>query len=300
MDGDSLSMNQQICLPTFYDITLPLLDLANSKKIVTDIEAEQVLAKHFGIPKELVQQLKSNGKERKFLNKIRWAKTHLKMANLIKKSGTAKFAITTRGKDVLEIKPKRITEKFLARFDEYKQARGISIKYERRWAMPNKWTFQIEPIAELLDVEIQGITIDPFCGQSKHGDIRNDINPNTEAEFHMDALEFLKKQKTESADTILNDGIYSPTQQKRTYDELGLKLTNYMTSGGYPASIKDEIVRITKLGGKVITCGWNSNGIGKTRGFTLEKILLVPHGGSHNDTIVIVERKIERVSIKLR
>ncbi len=34
--------------------------------------------------------------------------------------------------------------------------------------------------------------------------------------------------------------------------------------------------------------------------FTLEKILLVPHGGSHNDTIVIVERKIERIPIKTR
>ena len=86
-------MTEQICLPTFYDITLPLLDLANSKKIVTDIEAEEFLAKHFRIPDEIVQQLKANGKERKFLNKIRWAKTHLKMASLIKKSGTAKLVV---------------------------------------------------------------------------------------------------------------------------------------------------------------------------------------------------------------
>ncbi len=30
---------------------------------------------------------------------------------------------------------------------------------------------------------------------------------------------------------------------------------------------------------------------GITRGFTIEEILLVAHGGVHNDTICVVERK---------
>ena len=37
--------------------------------------------------------------------------------------------------------------------------------------------------------------------------------------------------------------------------------------------------------------GWNSNGVGKVRGFEIIEILLIAHGGSHNDTIVTVERK---------
>jgi hypothetical protein len=32
--------------------------------------------------------------------------------------------------------------------------------------------------------------------------------------------------------------------------------------------------------------------MGKTNGFEIEEILLVPHGGWHNDTIVTVERKV--------
>jgi hypothetical protein len=39
--------------------------------------------------------------------------------------------------------------------------------------------------------------------------------------------------------------------------------------------------------------GWNSSGIGIKRGFELIEVLLVCHGGSHNDTIVTVERKIK-------
>ena len=34
-------------------------------------------------------------------------------------------------------------------------------------------------------------------------------------------------------------------------------------------------------------------GFGIQRGFKMERILLVPHGGPHNDTIVTVERKIQ-------
>lgn len=39
------------------------------------------------------------------------------------------------------------------------------------------------------------------------------------------------------------------------------------------------------------TAEWNSGGFGKNLGFEMIEILLVPHGGHHNDTIVTVERK---------
>lgn len=58
-------------------------------------------------------------------------------------------------------------------------------------------------------------------------------------------------------------------------------------------NIEKEIARVTKIGGYVITCGWNSGGIGKTNGFEIIEILLVAHGGWYNDTIVTVERKIK-------
>ena len=61
----------------------------------------------------------------------------------------------------------------------------------------------------------------------------------------------------------------------------------------YWGDSKNEIARLTKPEGLVICCGWTSQGIGKGRGFEILEILLVPHGGSKNDTIVTVERKIQ-------
>lgn len=43
----------------------------------------------------------------------------------------------------------------------------------------------------------------------------------------------------------------------------------------------------------VISCGWNSCGMGQKYGMEIIELLLVAHGGAHNDTIVTVERKVE-------
>ena len=55
--------------------------------------------------------------------------------------------------------------------------------------------------------------------------------------------------------------------------------------------VKKEVDRIIKPGGKTITFAWNSSGIGMKRGFIQTRILLVSHGGDHNDTICTVEVK---------
>jgi len=54
----------------------------------------------------------------------------------------------------------------------------------------------------------------------------------------------------------------------------------------------NEITRVLNPKGIVMCFGWNSSGVGIRRGMELIEVLLVPHGGSHNDTICTVERKI--------
>lgn len=165
---------------------------------------------------------------------------------------------------------------------------------ERRWAMPNKWTFCITPIKELVEeaMNIGELWIDPFAGMHSPATVTNDLNPEMPSDYHMDALEFLKTFSDESVDGILYDPPYSPRQVRECYDGIsgGIKWdgkTNFWSD------TKNECARILKPQGKIICFGWNSMGLGKNRGFTMEKILLVPHGGSRNDTICTVERKDE-------
>jgi DNA modification methylase len=109
----------------------------------------------------------------------------------------------------------------------------------------------------------------------------------------MDALAFLKSIETDAVDLVLYDPPYSITQAAQLYTSYGKeKLEINVSNMAYWARCKDEIARIVKPGGGVLCCGWNSNGIGKGRGFKMEKLLIVAHGGSKNDTIVTVERKM--------
>jgi len=166
------------------------------------------------------------------------------------------------------------------------------MKITRIWAMPNKWTFTIKPIKELLSREIQGYWCDPYAGENSFAQVQNDLNGK--CEFCMDALEFLKTRKDNEFDGILLDPPYSLRQVSEHYKKAGIKITGWHTSAGYNSALKNEAKRIIKPGGKAICFGWNSMGLGKNRGFEMVEILLVPHGGSKNDTIVTVERKLNK------
>jgi hypothetical protein len=163
------------------------------------------------------------------------------------------------------------------------------MKIDRIWAMPNKWTFTIKPIRELLQSEVSGIWVDPFSGENGklYAKFTNDL-----AYGGIDALTYLKNLKGQY-DGVLYDPPYSITQAKQCYDGHGMELLNTKpTSMQYWADCKNEIARLIKPGGKAICFGWSSMGLGKNRGFEMTRILLVPHGGSKNDTICTVETKI--------
>jgi len=165
------------------------------------------------------------------------------------------------------------------------------MKIERVWAMPSKWTFTIKPIKELLSRYVNnGYWCDPFAGENSPAQIKNDLSGKVES--NLDALEFLKSRENNQFDGVLFDPPYSITQAKQCYEGRGMELLETKpTSMKYWAECKNQIARILKPGGIAICCGWTSMGIGKNRNFEMVEILLVPHGGSKNDTIVTVEMK---------
>lgn len=167
-----------------------------------------------------------------------------------------------------------------------------SLIISRQWCMPNKNTFGIKPIKELINKHLtrEG-WIDPFANTNKLASITNDLNENYDTDYHLDAIDFLKMFNDNSVEGVLFDPPYSPRQVSECYKELGKTVNMQTTQASYWSNLKKEIGRIVKPNGKVISCSWNSGGIGQKYGFEMIEILLVPHGGWHNDTIVTVELK---------
>ena len=162
----------------------------------------------------------------------------------------------------------------------------------RVWAMPNKWTFKIKPIAELLKrYNVGKGWIDPFAGMYSPAYFRNDLNPKANAQYNLPAYDFVLHLKNRYSGCLF-DPPYSLRQIKECYDKIGYVPNKDYTLDASFSEVKDIIENIIKVNGYVISFGWNSNGFGKQRGFEIKEILLVPHGGHHYDTIVTVEQKV--------
>ena len=96
----------------------------------------------------------------------------------------------------------------------------------RKWAMPNKNTFSVLPIKNLIEKYLTNcISIDPFANTSRLAKITNDLNPEYETNFSMDAIDFLKKFDNESVDFVFYDPPYSLRQVSECYKGVGIKVT---------------------------------------------------------------------------
>ena len=163
----------------------------------------------------------------------------------------------------------------------------------RTWAMPNSRTFLIKPIKKFVEKYIKnaGVIVDPFANDCNYGTITNDLNPVYNTTYHMDALDFLKIMGDESADVVIYDPPYSSRQVVECYKGFGITVTQETTQASWRARHLDEIARILKPGGIALCFGWNTNGVGKKRGFEMLEVLIVPHGGSKHDTLCTAEIK---------
>ena len=167
--------------------------------------------------------------------------------------------------------------------------------FSRVWSMPNKNTFSIKPIYNLIEkyISIGGEWIDPFARNSVFNNrcvFTNDLCSSQNTTHNLESLEFLNSLDG-PFDGCLFDPPYSPRQISECYKSVGRDVHMKDTQSSFYGDRKKAVSRLIRRGGLVISCGWNSGGIGKNLGFEIEEILIVPHGGAHNDTIVTVERK---------
>lgn len=166
----------------------------------------------------------------------------------------------------------------------------------RAWAMPSADTFDVKPIGDFVRryLAASTVSVDPFARNKRWATHTNDLNPNTLAEHHMEATAFMAMiaERGVVADLLILDPPYSPRQISECYQEAGIKcgMAETQNSALY-ARVKSASIPILSEDATIISFGWNSAGMGKKHGFEQIEILLVCHGGAHNDTICLAERR---------
>ena len=169
--------------------------------------------------------------------------------------------------------------------------------FTRTWAMPNCDTFSVPPIGDFVQRYLRSsiCSVDPFARNKSWATYTNDLNPETTAQNHMDAEEFLQMLHTldVKADLVIFDPPYSPRQISECYKSIGKEVGMKETQSALLYQrVRNSILPILAPGGIVLSFGWNSVGMGKKHGFEQIEIMLCCHGGAHNDTICVAERKI--------
>lgn len=174
---------------------------------------------------------------------------------------------------------------------------NTTLTFSRVWAMPNADTFSVPPIGEFVKryLKESTVSVDPFSRNKRWATHTNDLNPKTEAEHHMDAEEFLKMLALRGVkcDLAIMDPPYSPRQISECYKSVGLEVGMKETQSALLYQrVRNALIPILAENAIVLSFGWNSVGMGKKHGFEIEEILLCCHGGAHNDTICLAERKL--------
>ena len=149
----------------------------------------------------------------------------------------------------------------------------------------NKYTFKSTSIKKWVESHCENKRVlNLFAGQIKLDncfEVRNDIDLTMNAEYHKDALDFVKEYNSELFDVIILDPPYSYRKSMEMYN--GHKASRFN-------QLKDQLSEILSSGGKVITFGYHSVSMGAVRNFNQTEILLMSHGGAIHDTISIVEQ----------
>lgn len=153
-----------------------------------------------------------------------------------------------------------------------------------------KWTFQMPKLRRWVEERLEGRVLNLFGGKVRlthpNGDeiVHNEIDTNLEADIRLDACDLEAwRDHAGSFDTVVFDPPYSAHQAVVSYGNRRAQKVSHA---------RDVVSLVLKPRGRVISLAFNSTGMNMKRGFKKEELLIVNCGASHNDYLVLVERRI--------
>ncbi len=119
-------------VPDYQSLMLPLLQYAaiRNEEITTN-QAVEFLAEKLNLTEEDLREMLPSGTQSTFVNRVGWAATYLKKAQLMEPTRRGYYRITARGQELLAQNPKLINVELLEQypeFVEFKRLKGTRSK----------------------------------------------------------------------------------------------------------------------------------------------------------------------------
>lgn len=152
---------------------------------------------------------------------------------------------------------------------------------------PKRYTFEQPKLKKWIESYCSGKVLNLFAGKVRLcvDEVRVDVSSEFNPDYCMDAEAFVDMAIRDGKffNTIVLDAPFSLRKAREKY------------GGAYIGSftkVKNKLPLILEEGGIVISLGYDTVGMSRSRGFEKIAICVVCHGGDHNDTLCVVERKI--------
>jgi restriction system protein len=111
-------------IPDFQSLMLPLLNLIADEQEHSSVGINTRLAHLFDLSEDELDEYLPSGTQKKFGNRVAWAKAHLKFAGFIENTKRGYFKISPLGKKYIDSHPKELNIKILKKVPTYLEAIG--------------------------------------------------------------------------------------------------------------------------------------------------------------------------------
>ena len=149
---------------------------------------------------------------------------------------------------------------------------------------PKKYTFEQPKLRLWVEQRCEGSVLNLFAGKTKMNvdEFRVDMNPEFKPDFCGDAFSFVTTTDRRFKTIILDP----PYNLRKAREKYGGRYIGSFTK------IKNQLKEILLPRGVIITLGYDTVGMSRSRGFEKESVCVICHNGDHNDTLVVMERMI--------
>lgn len=165
------------------------------------------------------------------------------------------------------------------------------LKLSYHTVQPDRWTFKSTKIRRWVEARLRGRTLNACAGKTKLAHdceiVRNDIDENRDADFHVDVCEIADHFDAESFGQIVYDPPFSENQASRAYElEDGEAVV-----AGNDAVAKRQFDELLAPGGRVIQFGYTTTCMPMALGYERREVAVFNTLGRMNDYLAVVDEK---------
>lgn len=151
------------------------------------------------------------------------------------------------------------------------------------------WTFECDQVRRVVEKALTGRVLNACAGKTKlrHSDevVRNDINPDRDADHHVDVGEIDGLFDPDTFDTVVFDPPFDQSQADEHYESMHARDL-------VPA--RKKLIELVRPGGRFVELGWNLQAANEQRGWSREELHIFDRGPTLQPVFLTVDRNYQR------